>query len=442
MKRKFLSFLLLIGVMLVSLFTVVSCGGDGEGEMIDYASQVKLDLNSTTHKQEVTVVNYIDGDTTHFNVPDSIVSGGTLKARYLAVNTPESTGKIEEWGKKASNYTKEKLKSATSIIIETDSEEFWPADSTGERRLVWVWYKSADMTDYSCLNIELLQNGLAVGSKASETRYGETCVKAIDQAKEFKLHVHSNEDDPDYYYGAAVPVDLKELRLHIEDYVGTKVTFDGIVTQYSNNGVYVESYDNEAQEYYGIYVYYGFSLSPYGVKILTPGNYVRIVGSVQYWETGDSYQISGVDYDPFEPTNPDKIQQLDKEKHEIPNKVTTAETFNSTLRLETSPEVFEDVAYGEVMLNTTITMENLAVKSVYTTNNGGDNDGAITITCKVGNQTITVRTAVLYDPNDSTVLIKEDVFKNKTITVKGIVEKYDGKYQIKLFSINDVTFQN
>jgi len=40
---------------------------------IDYAGQVKLDMDSETAKQEVTVKSYIDGDTTHFFVPDSVV---------------------------------------------------------------------------------------------------------------------------------------------------------------------------------------------------------------------------------------------------------------------------------------------------------------------------------------------------------------------------------
>ena len=63
-------------------------------QIVDYVAQTKLDMSSSTLKQEVTVKNYIDGDTTHFNVPTSISEDGVLKARYLCVNTPESTGKI------------------------------------------------------------------------------------------------------------------------------------------------------------------------------------------------------------------------------------------------------------------------------------------------------------------------------------------------------------
>ncbi|MBR3436971.1 MAG: hypothetical protein IKG97_04370, partial [Lachnospiraceae bacterium] len=67
-------------------------------EKIDYAGQLKLDMDSETRKIEVTVRQYVDGDTTHFDVPEDISETGVLKARYLGVNTPESTGTIEKWG--------------------------------------------------------------------------------------------------------------------------------------------------------------------------------------------------------------------------------------------------------------------------------------------------------------------------------------------------------
>ena len=133
-----------------------SSGNQGQNEVVDLAASVKLDMNSATAKQEVTVKQFVDGDTTHFFVPSSVMPGGVLKGRYLAVNTPESTGKIEEYGKKASSFTKEKLSSAVSIIIESDTAT-WDADSTGDRYLVWVWYKPSEDAEYRNLNIEILQ---------------------------------------------------------------------------------------------------------------------------------------------------------------------------------------------------------------------------------------------------------------------------------------------
>ena len=63
-------------------------------------------MNSDTAKTQATVKCFIDGDTTHFHVPTSVDPSGILKARYLAINTPESTSEIEEWGLTASNYNK------------------------------------------------------------------------------------------------------------------------------------------------------------------------------------------------------------------------------------------------------------------------------------------------------------------------------------------------
>jgi len=435
MKKHFLALLTLLCIV----FGVAGVACGDKNEKVDYAGKATLDMSSETLKQEVTVQNYIDGDTTHFDVPTSIVDTGMLKARYLAVNTPESTGKIEEWGKKASNYTKTHLKAATSIIIETDSNK-WEVDSTGERYLVWVWYKTADMTDYRNLNLELLQEGLAVGSKAADTRYGDLAVKAIDQASRLKLHVHSEETDPDYYYGAAQEMELKELRLNIANYVGARVAFEGVVTQYSGSqGVYVEEYDEETEMYYGVYVYYGFFLGNEGKDLLFAGNRVRIVGVVDYYETGKTYQIVDLDYDPFEPDDPENIQLLG-EGNTVAYTETTAETFHSKKTVTVTDEEGEDVAqerkYADLIINTSISMKNLKVESTYTTSNGGESDGAITLTCKVDGKTITVRTIVLENEDGS--LVTEDQFKGKTIDVVGIVEYFNGEYQIKVFDLGDI----
>ena len=105
-------------------------GGDQLAPWVDYASQLTLDQSSGTLQIEATVRYFIDGDTTHFYVDPSICTDGILQARYLAINTPESTGKIEEWGKAAAAFTRSKLEGATSIILESDDGK-WNIDSTG-----------------------------------------------------------------------------------------------------------------------------------------------------------------------------------------------------------------------------------------------------------------------------------------------------------------------
>ena len=227
MKHNALLRVLSVLLLATLLIGLVACSDEEETPThVDYAGELKLDMSSNTLKQEVDVHIFIDGDTTHFNVPKSLIEEGVIKARYIGINTPESTGRIEPWGKKASDFTKERLKDATSIIIESDDDKL-NADSTGNRYMLWIWYKTAEMTDYRNLNIEILQNGLAIASNSAQNRYGDTCMNAIEQAKSEKLHVYSTEKDPDFHYGAADEMTLKQLRTNITSYEQKKVAFEG-----------------------------------------------------------------------------------------------------------------------------------------------------------------------------------------------------------------------
>ena len=413
-------------------------------QWIDYAASVKLDMNSETVKQEVTVKAYIDGDTTHFNVPATISQGGLLKARYLAVNTPESTGKIEEWGKKASSFTKSRLETASSIIIESDDGN-WNVDSTGGRYLVWVWYKPDGAAEYRNLNIELLQEGLSMASSAGSNRYGEVCMNAIAQAKANGLHMHSKEDDPDFYYGDSIPVTLKELRTNIELYENMKVAFEGVITYEGPQTVYVEEYDAETDMYFGMTVYYGYNLGGNGLKYMEPGNRVKFVGSVQYYATGGTWQVSDIEYIIMRPDDPNNVQLISS-GHEASNRLTDGYTFKKSkvdmevrTALDSEEMVMKTFDYGELALSTSISMEGLVVESVSTTTNeDSSNKGAMTLNCRVDGYTISVRTAVLYDENNQ--LITADAYKGKTINVKGIVDYYTySGYQVKVFSPDDIT---
>ncbi len=420
--------------------TAAPVESDPQLQYVDYVAETKLDLNSETLKQEVTVKSYIDGDTTHFNVPTSVSADGVLKARYLCVNTPESTGKIEEWGKKASNFTKEKLMSATSIIVESNDDQ-WHVDSTGGRHLVWVWYRTSDSEDYRCLNLELIQNGLSISCGTVAERYGTACTNAFQQAKALKLHVHSTEDDPDFYYGDAYEVTLKGLRTNIDLYDNKKVAFEGVVTYNNSNTVYVEAYDEETDMYYGISVYYGFETGTL-LTNLKIGNLVRVVGTVTYYETGGTWQVSGLSYRDFKPEDPGNTIAI-SEGHAAANRLTDPTVFNTgKLELETMVDLDSEETqtsvydYAAMAMNTSISMENLYVSDIYTTTNGGNNDGAMTLTCQVDGQTITVRTIVLRDENGE--MLTEDDFLNKTIDVTGIVDYFSGSYQIKVFTTDAI----
>ena len=411
-------------------------------EEVDYVSELKLDQNNGAKHAEVTLKQHVDGDTSHFNaqIPELPLLNGLLKARYIAINTPESTGTIEPWGKKASNFTKSKLSTATSIIIETDGTD-WEADSTGDRYLVWVWYKAPGETDYRNLNLEILQEGLAVGNKAGQSRYGTICTKAISQAKALALNCHSKAKDPDFYYGTAIELDLKELRTNIESYNGKRVAFEATSTVYNDWNVYLEDYDEATGMYYGISAFYGYKADLHDV--LKPGNRVRVVGKVSYYEAGGTYQLSDLIYDPRHPENAPSC--LSTGNAPAYQEVTMSQ-FNGNVEIEREEKdlvtgdmvtVVKSYKFAEMAMSTSVSMKNLKVIDAYTTNNGGSNQGAISLTCQDENgKTITVRTVPLYENG---VMVTQDKYLGKTIDVQGIVDKYEGEYQIKVFFVGNIT---
>lgn len=424
--------------ILLSLMLLLCCipaFAEAPAEPVDYAGQLRLNMASETVKTEVTVKTFVDGDTTHFNVSASVAQSGVLKARYLAVNTPEVTGKIEEYGKKAAAFTREKLTNAVSIIVESDDHK-WNLDSTGERHLVWVWYKPDEDSDYRCLNLELLQNGLCKANSTANNRYGSICSNALDQARARKLNVYSGQKDPDFYYGDAIEMTLKELRTNLNAYNGMKVAFNGIVTMNSSNSVFVEAYDPETDMYYGMSVYYGYGLSGAGLEILSVGNEVRIVGTLQYYEAGGTWQVSGLTYRMMRPKDPGNIQKL-SDGHSPAYVLTSPDTFVNGLVVIKGEDAERTFPYAEMAMSTSIEMHGLKVKHVYTTDNeDSSSNGAMTLTCEADGVSVLVRTAVLTDAEGKRVT--EEAFYGKTIDVKGVVDFYDGTYQIKVLTINNI----
>ena len=435
-KHQLLRFLPLVCMLLCAL--VLSCAQAEQADFIDYVAQLDFNRASETVKTEATVKTFVDGDTVHFHVDEQICESGVLKARFLAINTPESTGKIEEYGKKASAFTREKLTQAESIWLESDNGK-WNLDSTSERHLVWVWYRLPGERAYRNLNLEILQNGLAIANSTANNRYGTLCMNALNQARAAKLNIYSGQKDPDFYYGDAVELTLRELRTNPEAYNGIKVAFSGIITMNNNNAVYVESYDEETGLYYGISVYYGFGLSGAGLNILSVGNEARIVGTVQYYEAGGTWQVSGLTYRMMRPNDPGNIQKL-SDGHQPAFVLTTPETFVSqvTIEGEDGAQVF---GYAALTLGTSIEMRDLTVKHVYTTTNEESSSrGAMTLTCQRDGITIQVRTVPLYGTDGK--LVTKSLFAGKTIDVKGIVDFFDGQYQVKVFTLDSITIHD
>lgn len=445
---KILSFLCIICILaccFIACDNVKREPDDENPEVADYAGQITFDPTSGVRaKCKVTVNMYIDGDTTHFNVPTSISDSGILKARYLAVNTPESTGKIEDYGHAASRFTKEKLSNAKSIYVESNDDK-WNLDTTGSRFLVWVWYQPEGSDTYRNLNIELLQNGLGKGSSTLQNCYGETALAALNAARDAKLLIYSGVPDPEVFRGNNIFVTIKELRTNISEYVGKKVAVEGVVALHNGNSVYIEDYDQETDTYFGFTAFYGYNLDSEGLRILAVGNRVLFAGSVEFRESGGTYQLTDLDYSAYTPDDPNNLKLI-SEGNVLSYREVMANEFYGNIDIEKEIEDADGnvtvesttYAFGELSLNSTISMNNLVVKSIYVTNKpGSSSNGAMTITCEVDGRTVSIRTIVLYDEKDN--LITPDAYEGKTINVRGCVDYFEGKYQIKVFRTSDIT---
>lgn len=440
---------LLVAVLMLLPCAVACNKNEGNSDKnhvhVDYVANTKLDMSSESLKIEATVKTYIDGDTTHFYVDDtSAFPEGYVKARYLAIDTPESTGKIEAWGKTAANFTKEKLKNAYAIMLESDNN-IWNTDSNG-RSLLWVWYKTDESSDWRNLNIEILQNGYAYASNSGQNRYGTTCMAALNQADAENLYVHSSEKDPSYPYDAATLVSIKELRSDPAAYDGSKVAVTGMIAQKTATGLYLEEFDAEDEQYYGMYVYYGNNL-PYGTEnFLVTGNLVYYVGIFQYATAVDAYQIGGIVYDMMKPGDPAYTHLVERDQT-IAFTPTDIEALTSGETKISSPDgdVVTTYVGNFAALHTSVSLEGLTVVRTYTTEDPeSKSKGAISLTCEKDGKTITIRTIVLYEDGQ---LVTADRFEGKTIDVKGIVEAFapegstQADIQVKVFSLDNITIQ-
>lgn len=137
------------------------------------------DNNTETKKVEVTLNRVIDGDTVVFNISNY---DEAVTVRFLAVNTPETTSKVEPYGKEASEFTKEKLTNSKKIVLEYDNNS--TETDKYNRQLAWVW------VDDELLQELLIENGLAkVDYIYGNYKYVERLEDKEEKAKSSKIGI-------------------------------------------------------------------------------------------------------------------------------------------------------------------------------------------------------------------------------------------------------------
>jgi len=270
---------------------------------------------------EATLVKSTDGDTATFRLKTE----ETVIIRFYGVDTPESTGGIEKWGKAASLFTAEKLTTAHSIVLEASTT---PAsvDSYGTRYLGYVWYKETADSDYKNLNLELVENGYSP-SKCINTaayKYYSAFKEAETFAKSVPLRYWSDDDDP-YFSTEAQEITVKELVTNLEGYynfdddMGSKVRINAYIksVEYSASSgsrtvLFQAAEIVDGDEYvFNVYVGYESSQMASYIKI---GNQYSITGTVQKYS--GSFQISGLTYVPMKKGG-DYLYVVEKNVHLI-----------------------------------------------------------------------------------------------------------------------------
>lgn len=416
--------LILFFLCLLPALFLTGVGSRAE-EPVDYAAAVSPGAPGETAQLAARVRIYVDGDTTHFLTGD-----GVVKARYLGCNTPECTGQIEEYGKAAARFTKEKLENAQAILIESDTDR-WEREGNGDRTLVWVWYRADQDGPYRNLNIELLQNGLAIANGSARNRYGDACMAAIAQARAQKLGVYSGQPDPDFYYGDAIELTIRELRLYPERYEGKKVAFTGVITLIHNNAAYLESFDPETGLYFGISAYFGFNMSAGGMAVFHAGNEARIVGTLQYYETGQTWQIAGMTYRMMKPDDPGNIRKL-SEGHEPAWTVTDPESFFEDVAVQTD-DGSETRPFAAFALDTSVSM---------TVNAEAVNSGIPGLFClecaDCGPDSVLVYTP--FDTDAAGEPLTAESLDHRILTVRGLVQQINGSYCIRVYTRDGIAF--
>lgn len=271
----------------------------------------------TTGIGEMKLHMSIDGDTTHFKPVVTTTSDEVIKSRYLAVDTPESTGRIQMWGKTASNFTKDKVKTAaehgTIVVTSPLTNDGRPSVDSNLRYLSLVWVsldkKNCPFYELVCLNLWIIQEGLAtLGALTDVPEYRDSFVAANEQAKALKKNMHSGETEPGWNTKDYAPMSLLDIKLEMEKSIkdvnytseldGEKVRVTGTVAGFSNGTLYLVDYYDEEQggrnggEWAGINVFCGMSV-PH-TRYTTPNTYMSLCAYIQDTENF-GFQLTGAE---------------------------------------------------------------------------------------------------------------------------------------------------
>lgn len=139
-------------------------------------------------KKEIILDKCVDGDTAWF-----YLNNEKIKVRFLAIDTPESTNKIEEYGKEASKFTCNELTNANKIELEYDenSDEI----DKYNRKLGWIF------VDGELLQKKIIENGLGeIKYVYGDYKYIDILKESENKAKINKIGIWNKNDTNEINY--------------------------------------------------------------------------------------------------------------------------------------------------------------------------------------------------------------------------------------------------
>jgi endonuclease YncB( thermonuclease family) len=168
----------------------------------DYATKDFAAPTSGLAYGKAVLVTNTDGDTASFRT----LASTYVKVRFLGINTPESTAKVEPWGVKASHFTAGILSSAKNICLVNDIDVYSQYDSSGGRNLGFVWYQLSDTASWRLLNLEIVEECYSkdlLFTDSTNLKYLDSFTKAgaADAACGYRVY---GTQDPDYDYTSTV----------------------------------------------------------------------------------------------------------------------------------------------------------------------------------------------------------------------------------------------
>ena len=180
--KNFILFGVIVSLLLLTSCTTPSKMTSDSSQTAHQDSSLRNEDNEKHAKrfnlEAVTVERVVDGDT--FKLTDG------RRVRLIGINTPESTKRMEEYGKEASQYTTSKL-TGKQIWIQKDISETDRYDRL--LRIVWLSIPTNDMDESEIrgkmLNADLVLNGYAEPSTfPPDVKYSDYFIKFAREARD------------------------------------------------------------------------------------------------------------------------------------------------------------------------------------------------------------------------------------------------------------------